>query len=162
MRPALVRPSANVQVAKPSAVGTSPWYTVHAIGPALESATPETRLGANGRHATVAAAHPSHVTRNGDTRASTGFCTTTAEAYASAATRHRRMPSPTRDADSAVATPIVKHPANATAHPAKSPGGKPSPRNAPAMIAIRIGLMFTSIAAVPASTCRSAAFSVTL
>ena len=73
-----------------------------------------------------------------------------------------RMPSPPRDADSAVANAIVTHPANATAHPAKRPGGKPSPRNTPAMIAIRIGPVFTSIAAVPASTCRSAAFSATL
>jgi hypothetical protein len=54
------------------------------------------------------------------------------------------------------------HPPKATAHPARSPGGKPSPRKIPARIVIRIGPVLTTIAAVPASTRRSAAFRVTL
>ena len=61
-----------------------------------------------------------------------------------------------------VATPMIAVPANATTHPASKPGGKPSRRKAPASRAIRIGPTFTSIAAVPASTRRSASFSTTL
>jgi len=73
-----------------------------------------------------------------------------------------RMPNSAREVDSAVAYPMVTQPVNATAHPANRPGGKPSRRKIPAMIAIRIGPVFTSIAAVPASTRRSAAFRATL
>jgi hypothetical protein len=41
---------------------------------------PTTSAGAKGRHTSVAATQPSQVTWNGETRASTGFCTTTATA----------------------------------------------------------------------------------
>ena len=61
-----------------------------------------------------------------------------------------------------VATPITTAPANDTRHPANSREGKPSCRNRPAKIAIRIGPTLTSIAAVPASIRVSAALSVTL
>src|SRR3954451_8720565 len=58
-----------------------------------------------------------------------------------------------------VATPIRTTPANATAIPATSQRGKPSPSSRPAKIAMRIGPMFTSIAVVTASRCCSAALS---
>jgi hypothetical protein len=111
---------------------------------------------------TVATAHPIHVTWNAGTRPSTGFWTTTANEYANAATMQRATPRPDREPEPAVAAPISATPPNATVHPAKRPGGKPSRRNTPAKIAIRIGPVFTSIAAVPASTRCSAAFSTTL
>ena len=53
-------------------------------------------------------------------------------------------------------------PANAIAQPVSSVRGKPSPSSQPASSAMRIGPTFTSIAAVPASTRRSASFSATL
>jgi hypothetical protein len=53
-------------------------------------------------------------------------------------------------------------PANATAMPATSHRGKPSPSSRPAKTAIRIGPMLTSIAVVPASRYCSAALSATL
>jgi len=102
------------------------------------------------------------VTWNAGTRPSTGFWTTTAIEYANAATMQRATPRPELDPEPAVATPISATPPNATAQPAKRPGGKPSRRKIPAKIAIRIGPVFTSMAAVPASTRRSAAFSTTL
>ena len=58
--------------------------------------------------------------------------------------------------------PIRIAPANAIADPARRERGKPSPSRTPASSAIRIGPTFTSIAAVPASTWRSASFSATL
>ncbi len=61
-----------------------------------------------------------------------------------------------------VARPITTTPANAIAQPVRSVRGKPSPRSRPASSAISTGPMFTSIAAVPASTRRSASFSATL
>ena len=62
----------------------------------------------------------------------------------------------------AVAVPISTAPANATPAPISSQRGKPSPSSAPASSAIRIGPTLISIAAVPASTRPSAAFSTTL
>jgi hypothetical protein len=53
-------------------------------------------------------------------------------------------------------------PPKAIADPTTSRGGKPSPRNSPAKIAMRIGPTLTSIAAVPASTSCSAALRATL
>ena len=61
-----------------------------------------------------------------------------------------------------VASPIVTAPAKAMAQPASNRDGKPSPRNRPPMMAIRIGPTLTSIAAVPASTYRSAVFKARL
>ncbi len=86
----------------------------------------------------------------------------TATEYANAATTQSTAPRPARVPVWAVAKAMTAHPANATAQPAKSPGGKPSRRKIPARIAIRIGPMLTSIAAVPASTRRSASFRATL
>ena len=57
---------------------------------------------------------------------------------------------------------MITTPANATAMPRSSVRGKPSLSSHPASSAIRIGPTFTSIAAVPASTRRSASFSATL
>ena len=53
-------------------------------------------------------------------------------------------------------------PVNATAHPVSSERGKPSFRTTPAITAIRIGPTFTIMAAVPASTRRSASLRATL
>jgi hypothetical protein len=53
-------------------------------------------------------------------------------------------------------------PAKATAVPATSQRGKPSPRTSPARTAMRIGPMLTSIDVVPASRCCSAALSARL
>jgi hypothetical protein len=53
-------------------------------------------------------------------------------------------------------------PVKATAQPANSQRGKPSARKMPARMAIRIGPVLITIAAVPASTRRSAALSVKL
>ena len=58
--------------------------------------------------------------------------------------------------------PMSTAPVNDTGQPAKSREGKPSRRIHPAKIAIRIGPMLTSIAAVPATIHVSAAMSETL
>ncbi len=57
---------------------------------------------------------------------------------------------------------MITTPANATAQPVRSERGKPSFRTTPASTAIRIGPTFTSMAAVPASTRRSASLRATL
>src|SRR3954469_14537779 len=105
MRPALVRPSAKLQVAKPSALGTAPRYTVQSSALVLASPASSISVGEKGRHATVAAVAPSQVTWNGVTRASTVFWTTTANEYADAATRQSAIPSPASELEPVVPTP---------------------------------------------------------
>ena len=61
-----------------------------------------------------------------------------------------------------VARPMTTTPPKAIAQPVRRVRGKPSWSSHPASRAIRIGPTFTSIAAVPASTRRSASFSATL
>ena len=51
---------------------------------------------------------------------------------------------------------MIAAPAKPTMHPATSRLGKPSRRNSPLRIATKTGPVFTSMAAVPASTVRSA------
>jgi hypothetical protein len=72
------------------------------------------------------------------------------------------MPRPAREPDRELARPTRTQPENATAQPANSRRGNPSRRKIPARSAIRIGPVLISIAAVPASTRRSASFRVTL
>ena len=68
------------------------------------------------------------------------------------------MPSPARGAARELARPISTQPENATAQPANTRRGeRASPSRRPASTAMRIGPVLMSIAAVPASTRRSAA-----
>jgi hypothetical protein len=82
------------------------------------------------------------VTWRADTFRRTGFWSVTPDAYRSAATRHSATPSGVdeeADASADVATPMITAPAKATAQPARSRRGKPSPRNRPANSAMKIG-----------------------
>src|SRR3954466_9118968 len=72
---------------------------------------------------------------------------------------HSAAPHPACTPRSDVAAPMTIAPTNATAPPASSVRGKPSRRRTPASSAMNTGPMFTSIAAVPASTQCSAALS---
>lgn len=106
--------------------------------------------------------HISAVTCSDGRRRSAGFWAVTPTAQATAASRHSSTPVTSVPAERVVATPINTAPANATPAPTISQRGKPSPSRPPASSAMRIGPVLTSIAAVPASTCSSAAFSATL
>src|SRR5215831_10327598 len=74
------------------------------------------------------------------------------------------MPTPSSDAlpppDSE--SPTTTAPANDTASPASRRRGKPSRSSQPPSTAMTTGPMLTTIAAVPASTCRSPQLSVTM
>ncbi|CAM5703246.1 hypothetical protein SGRIM128S_00174 [Streptomyces griseomycini] len=119
------------------------------------SAASRTSCPANGRHATAPTRHPYVVTCRGLAAPSAGFCATTPAAYATAASRHSTTPSTEAPPSPDIDSPTVTAPANDTAIPASSLGGVASPSSRAPSRAMRIGPMFTTRAAVPASTCCS-------
>ena len=123
---------------------------------------PATSCPANGRQASAPMVHAIAVTCSAGSRRNAGFWAITPTAQAIAASRHNSTPVPSEPVAPVVATPISTAPLNATPAPISSQRGKPSSSSAPASSAIRTGPTLTSIAAVPASTRCSAAFSATL
>jgi hypothetical protein len=105
---------------------------------------------------------PNVVTCTAEACRSAGFWQTTPNAYATAAARHSSTPRSEDRLPPVVEIPITTAPAKDTATPASSGRGKPSRSSQPPSSAIRIGPMLTTIAAVPASTCRSPQFSTTM
>ena len=110
---------------------------------------------AKGRHSTAPTRQPNVVTCSGLAVPSAGFCATTPPAYAIAASRHSTTPSTEEPPSPDIDRPTVTAPANDTAIPASSRGGIGSPSSRAPSRAMRIGPVFTTRAAVPASTCCS-------
>lgn len=121
-----------------------------------------TSCPANGRHITAPTRQPNVVTCKALARPSAGFCATTPPAYATAASRHSTTPSSEEPPPPDIDSPTVTAPANDTAIPASSRGGSRSPRNRAPSRAMSSGPMFTTRAAVPASTSCSPQFSATM
>src|SRR6266498_2880366 len=112
----------------------------------------------NGRQAIAPTRHANVVTCEAEACRSAGFSETTPPANDTAATRHSRTPTVEELLPSDTEYPTTAAPANATAIPASRRGGNPSFSSQPLSSAISIGPMATTIAAVPASTLRSAQF----
>ncbi len=76
-RPAGERASAYAQVVNAIAVGNSPRYSSHTNSGPSSRGSSSTRAGANGRHRSAPATVPMAEAASGETRATTGFCSTT-------------------------------------------------------------------------------------
>ena len=120
-----------------------------------------TSTGAKGRQMIAPTAQQVHVTCSADIRLRTGFSATTPTAEEAAATIQRITPATGAWWD-VVATPISTTPANASMPPRRRLGVVRSFRKTAASATTMIGAINTSIAAVPASTRRSASFNTML
>src|SRR2546422_4002919 len=161
MRPAVPRASAYAHVVNATDVGNTPRYAIHAMLDPGAARKAGTRAGAYGRQTSAPIVQHTHVTCSAGSRPSTGFWATTPAAYPNAATRHSRTPD-NGAAPDVVARPITTTPANATVPPMSSARESGSRRNTTARATRKIGPTLTSIAAVPASTRRSASLRTTL
>src|SRR2546422_2850987 len=161
MRPAVPRASAYAHVVNATDVGNTPRYAIHAMLDPGAARKSRTRAGAYGRQTSAPIVQHTHVTCSAGSRPSTGFWATTPAAYPNAATRHSRTPDNGAVPD-VVARPITTTPANATVPPMTSARESGSRRNTTARATRKIGPTLTSIAAVPASTRRSASLRTTL
>lgn len=90
------------------------------------------------------------------------FWLTTPSAYTTAASRHSATPSTDELPCPDIARPTTTAPENEMPIPSSRRRGSPSPSMRAPIRAIRIGPMFTSIAAVPASTSCSPQLSATM
>src|SRR6266853_394952 len=160
-RLAVPRASAYAHVVKATDVGKTPRYISHARSTGEAAWRSRTKPGAYNRQDRAPIAQQVHVTCRAESRASTGFCATTPAADEAVAMTHSTTPHKGALPD-IVASAMTITPANATAPPTNNPAVRRSRRNTAAKAMIKRGAMLMTIAAVPASTVRSAVLRATL